>query len=295
MKESAYELTVCVNGRPVREFGQNGQTYIEGRKKQPYTIKFRNNSAQRVLAILSVDGKDVVDGKPATAQSRGYVVPAYQSVEVKGWRTDLDKVSEFVFDDKEISYANQTEGTDINCGVVAVKVIAEKVQPPATLFKKYLAPLKVEEHHHHHHYHGWNDFYRDTTAPMPHMPLVWTSTSSACAEGSLVNSSFSGIEKSATNLKEGHEGLCSTGMLRCCSVVAQTPDFNLGTGWGQEVKDEVTLTSFERGNELATLAIYYTDATGLEKVGIDVSKRPAVTQPLPQAFGGFCKPPNTAS
>ena len=74
------------------------------------------------------------------------------------------------------------------------------------------------------------------------------------------------------------------------------PDFNLGTGWGNEVKDEVTLRDFKRGTELATMSVYYTDAKGLKAVGIDVSKTVAVEKPtLPSGFHGFCTPPKVTS
>ena len=73
------------------------------------------------------------------------------------------------------------------------------------------------------------------------------------------------------------------------------PDFNLGTAWGAEREDKVDEVEFERGVEQATLTVYYSDAEGLKKSGIEVSKEAAVSKPvLPRGFNGFCVPPKAS-
>jgi hypothetical protein len=83
---------------------------------------------------------------------------------------------------------------------------------------------------------------------------------------------------------------CSLGVPK--APAQETPDFNLGTGWGSEREDHVNMVDFKRGLELCTMEIYYSDAEGLAKSGIEVDKKPAVTKPsLPKGFNGFCVPP----
>jgi hypothetical protein len=85
-------------------------------------------------------------------------------------------------------------------------------------------------------------------------------------------------------------------VMRSVAPQEATPDFNLGTGWGKEKDEKVDLKEFERGRELAEMVIYYTNARGLKRAGVDLGKTAAVTKPaLPQGFNGFCVPPKTTS
>lgn len=278
MQHQDYELSVLINGRPIKKYGHNGLSFIEGRKNTVYTIKFKNNTSSQVLAIVSVDGLCVVDGKPATADSRGYIVPAYSPVEIKGWRVSEDRSSDFVFSDKPTAYSTQSQGQDINCGVVSVKVIAEKFRPAIWIYNTYNTP-PVEEHHHHHY----------PVRPIYTPPHYWWggSTAPMCGGSFFMNSVSN---QSNSGMEAGLQAKIHTASL--ADPPQDNPDFNLGTGWGKEKEDHVALKDFERGGEICTLSIFYTDAEGLKKVGIDTAEKPAITKvPLPQGFGGFCVPP----
>jgi hypothetical protein len=320
MTSGNYELTIGVPSKrggtvSVREYGHKGLTFIEGRHGHYYTIKFRNNTAARVLAVVSVDGIDVVDGGPATNESRGYVVPGYQSIEIKGWRTSKKKVNSFVFDTKPRAYSAQTQkGDDTNCGVIAVKVFGEQYD-----FNELLATLNkhtvVHEHHHHH----WP---RPVPAPDPYpwwtpSPIIWcTQTTTSAGNGITGQTSFScsnsGVDSLAGNIKATNfvnvnphpvpmppsESVQQNLQNQCLvSTPAQeNPSFNLGTGWGGEIEDSVDEVKFKRGTEMAVLTVYYSDEQGLKDAGIEVDKKPAVSKPtLPKAFHGFCTPPVVTS
>lgn len=291
MQKTQYELSVLVNGRPIREYGHRGLTFVEGRKNQPYTIKFRNNSARRCLAVVSIDGVDVVDGKPATQESRGYIVPAYSAVEIKGWRTSTESVNDFVFTDKAEGYSTQSQKDDSNSGVIAVKVFDE-----VWTLKEFTSILRTVEHHHHHHHHE-PDFF-------PQWPKVWCGTTNdgMGAVGATGNSGMPGMDMGATY------ACCLDNQVKSASLIPpetakgslmmaktppqENPDFNLGTGWGSERADSVSLADFNRGIELCTMEIYYSDEAGLAKAGVEVDKKPAVQKPsLPKGFNGFCTPP----
>lgn len=316
MNRGSFELSVSIprDGRatPLREFGHNGFTYVESREGQKFSLKFKNNTARRVLAVASIDGLSVLEGTKATPQSRGYIIPAYSQVEIKGWRTSLDDINGFVFETKSggKTYSEGAgEGTG-NCGVVAVKVFAEKEKP------KPITQIIREEHHHHHDHpvYPYVPPYRPPWKPWYEGPY-WCSTGGSSLSGEITRSvdpaTYSGkvpdslgafapdeplmcfmnsvaepeyTSDQTLGTSEKYEGHVKKGLMNA-------PAFNMGTGFGQHEIDRVTEELFERGQELATLEIYYTDAAALKEIGIDVEKKVAVNV-MPQAFQpGFCKAP----
>lgn len=314
MQNNQFELAVAIprDGRSVkiREYGRNNLTFVEGRRGQPYSIQFRNNSPNRVMAIISVDGVDVVDGKPATAESRGYVVEGYASAEIKGWRTSTSEVRQFYFEDKQGSYSAGTTGETTNCGIIEIKVFSEKQKP----LPVYTPPTVIrEEHHYHHHdYYPYWPYHRPYYDPPPFwcgsgdMAIKYTCTSSGGDSlgqtGSLGPSGTEGLPGA-----QGINFMCNASSLsdaamKCASAPNEVkatslsaapeaaPEFALGTGWGAAMTDCVNMTSFEKAYEVCSMAVYYTSTEALQKMGIVLDKE--VTVPvLPRGFGGFCSPP----
>ena len=93
-----YELSVCPLGRrPADEYYHQGQVWVEGREGSTYTLRFTNRSPNRVLAIFSVDGLDVVKGQPAGHLSEGYVVNGNSTLDIPGWKLDSATAAEFYF------------------------------------------------------------------------------------------------------------------------------------------------------------------------------------------------------
>jgi len=316
MRYDLFELSVAVPSKhgssKIPEYGHNGLTFVEGRRAQPYTLKLRNDSAQRVLAVVSIDGLNVVDGQPCTPQSRGYVIPAYSTVDIEGWRTSLKEVRQFKFETKEQSYAKGTTGEVQNCGVIAAKFFNEKWNPNILLEALRKQQQVVEEHHHHHHHHEYPVYPYVRPWRYPSWPEIWYTTSTTGVSGSTGPSGPAGTSgdmlrcasKSDTVLYScslGNESLKASSeapqvMYAAAAMApAETPEFKLGTGWGEAKADSVSETVFEREKELCTLTLYYAESADLEKVGIRLAKELAVTPPatpaLPQAFAGFCKPP----
>ncbi len=109
MHKSNYEVNVLVNGKPVREYYQDGKFYIEARQNTEYSIKLKNHGHKKIMAVISVDGIDVLKGKNATEAESGYIVNPYSTTEIKGYRIDDDKVATFKFDDGKKSYSTQVE------------------------------------------------------------------------------------------------------------------------------------------------------------------------------------------
>jgi hypothetical protein len=129
MNNGNIEVQVLVNGRPVREYSHEGNTYIEGREGTEYVIKVKNNGWYRVLAVPAIDGINVITGKIATPDDTGYIINAYSSIDIKGFRKDVDTVGSFKFSAKGQSYA-AAKGIEYNAGVIGVIIFTEKYKQP---------------------------------------------------------------------------------------------------------------------------------------------------------------------
>ena len=127
-KYNQYEMVIRPKGRtPADEYLHKGRIYIEGRENSNYTIELRNNTNSRVMAIVSVDGVAVTDGKPASYESGGFLVDANSTVAIPGWLVSNQQAAEFVFSKKSASYSNQT-GQEDNAGVIGVAFFEEKIK-----------------------------------------------------------------------------------------------------------------------------------------------------------------------
>jgi hypothetical protein len=114
-----------------------GRALIAGNDGERYRIVVRNGTSARFEIVASVDGNDVIDGKPASTDRRGYLVDPYGTLVIDGFRTSDDQVAAFRFGRVAESYAAQTSG-DRNVGVVGLAIFAERgaVWTPAELQRR---------------------------------------------------------------------------------------------------------------------------------------------------------------
>ena len=103
--------------------------YIAGTPGHEYAIRIRNRGDGDVLAVVSVDGVNVVTGATASPQQSGYVIPARGFVEIRGWRKSLQRTAAFYFTDLGDSYAART-GRPNDVGVIGVALFRRKPEPP---------------------------------------------------------------------------------------------------------------------------------------------------------------------
>jgi hypothetical protein len=127
------DVQVKVEGKSAPLYFRPGswdRHYFEALKGRNYSVVIRNNSGRRVGVLLAVDGLNVVNGE-RTSLSRHepmYVLDAYESAEIRGWRTSLDEVRRFVFVNEERSYAERTGQANGDLGWIRVLSFRE-VQP----------------------------------------------------------------------------------------------------------------------------------------------------------------------
>lgn len=263
MNVNSLEFSVLVHGRPVKEYSHNGRVFIEAHKGSNYTLKLQNNSWKRVMAVFSVDGLDVINGKPAGNCKNGYIINGYESMEVKGYRLNNNEVASFVFTDGARSYAAEM-GDKKNTGVIGVRVFEEKTQL-----------LTI------------------TYTPSP--TIIWPLPPSAPSSpydpwkitywGGTAGSSNS-IPLYSCSLKNGESKTAPQSQ----NMVATEPQFDLGTGWGNKVHDQVVNVEFEPGDILAEMEIFYASRKNLEKMGVKLREQKKIAV-FPSAFSGYCQPP----
>ncbi|HUH05930.1 MAG TPA: hypothetical protein VML75_28265 [Kofleriaceae bacterium] len=103
----------------------NGRTLVVGEHGRRYNIMVDNRTGGRYELVASVDGLDVVDGRPADLVKRGYIIEPYSSVVIDGFRQSNSSVAAFRFGRVGDSYAARTSG-DRNVGVVGVAFFSER-------------------------------------------------------------------------------------------------------------------------------------------------------------------------
>ena len=116
-------------GQTLETWRHNGKLYVVGIPDNRYSVIIRNNTYNRVLTVLSVDGVNALSGETAAASQRGYVLSARQRTEVAGWRKSQNEVAAFYFTSIADSYAGRTDRPD-NVGVIGVAVFREYAPPP---------------------------------------------------------------------------------------------------------------------------------------------------------------------
>jgi hypothetical protein len=105
-----------------------GEYWVAGRPGGRYAIEIHNRLGERLLAVTSVDGVNVVSGATAGWDQGGYVFGPGDRYQITGWRKSDAEVAAFTFTDLPNSYAART-GRPANVGVIGVAVFRER-QPP---------------------------------------------------------------------------------------------------------------------------------------------------------------------
>jgi hypothetical protein len=128
-------------GRTLPVHWHEGRAYVIGRPGNEYQLNVRNRQGEDVLAVLSVDGINVITGQTASVQQSGYVLAPGGALEVKGWRKDLTRTAAFYFTSLSDSYAARTGRPD-NVGAIGVALFRRKPPEPAPFSQ--IAPARPQ-------------------------------------------------------------------------------------------------------------------------------------------------------
>jgi pyruvate/2-oxoglutarate dehydrogenase complex dihydrolipoamide acyltransferase (E2) component len=124
------ELVTRADGRALPTYAKDGRRWVVGTPGQEYAIRVCNTTDGRVLAVMSVDGVNIVSGDTASPAQSGYVLGPYECSDIAGWRRNLSSIAAFYFTELPDAYATRT-GRPENLGVVGVAFFRERPQPVA--------------------------------------------------------------------------------------------------------------------------------------------------------------------
>jgi len=109
-------------------YGHRGERWVAGVPGHRYSIRLSNRTDARLLAVMSVDGVNVLSGETAAWDQSGYVFAPGEGYEVSGWRKSQDRVAAFEFAALPDSYAART-GRPQNIGVIGLALFREAARP----------------------------------------------------------------------------------------------------------------------------------------------------------------------
>jgi len=69
------------SGRELPLHAADGRFFVAGKPACEYEIRIRNQTAGDLLAVISVDGVNVVSGETASESQNGYVIPVASGLE----------------------------------------------------------------------------------------------------------------------------------------------------------------------------------------------------------------------
>jgi len=281
-----YDIEVLVRGRPVRVFEHEGEHFIEGRNGSKFELRITNNTHRQVEVVASVDGLSVINGEESGVKSEGYIIPANQNIVIPGWKLPDNKAAEFVFENTRDSYSSQLNKGTTNVGVIGV-MIFEEHQPAFTTLYTPGIPVYPSN--------PWNN----TNLPIGHNPPnIITSENISNIGNTLAGPNVRGI---------GDELLFTSTTAASASIncvdsspsIETSDNFEIGTGWGDEISHNVTVVKFNRSNNSEPdemISLFYDSRKALESRGIQVVRTKVKKVPkLPNAFPTYnnsgCKPP----
>ena len=225
-------------------FYSGGKTYVLGAMGERYRIHVANPTSRRVEAVVSVDGLDAIDGRPATFQDkRGYVIPPFGEITVDGFRTSADQVATFRFASVRDSYAART-GEARNVGVIGVAFFPERDRPQQVIPQP----------------HYYDDRTRSTGGPMP--------PRKAAPIESEASSSRAPAAPSAAEPKGDAPGAYG-------GSARPEARRGLGTEFGEQRQSSTGYTTFQRENPNQPehiAEIRYNDRPGLLALGLPVDR-----------------------
>ena len=278
MIKNTQEINVLVNGNVVKEYVHQGHTYIEAKDGSNFSIRLKNNGGSRVMAIISVDGIDVITGEKASDTQSGYVLTPYSSTEIKGFRIDSESVASFKFTEKGKGngYA-EVKGDASNAGVIGVRIYSEK--------EKLLTSTEAYK---------LTKLFKETPCKSNQITCGgfvdnnYSSGGSNYVDFSTLNSST--LSASSFNCNYSTGG----GIMRSINISENTEvkGFDTVTEFGSKAESKVVTTTFEIGNLLLEFSFLYASRESLKQMGIQFQKITEIR--LPDAFDKnmkFCTPP----
>jgi hypothetical protein len=242
----------------------NGEYWVAGVPGAKYSIDIWNRSSQRVLAVTSVDGLNVLTGKTASPQQTGYVINGSDRYGITGWRKSDSSVAAFQFTASPNSYAERT-GRPLDVGVIGVALFRERQEP---VIKKY-------DYKHDHEQASRSRL--DQAAPPAPISVPSAAPIAEPAASAARAAPMARAESADTNQSNIKESLSRSDK----SSIQAAP--KLGTGHGERETSVVSQVNFERErhNPNEVIRIRYDSRENLIAMGVIREFPPYGSQPNP--------------
>ncbi len=130
------------NGQVLPVYPKDGRRWIVGAPGREYSVRVCNRTGARVLAVMSVDGVNIVSGDTASPAQSGYVLSAWECADINGWRKSMERTAAFYFTELPDAYATRT-GRPENVGVIGVAFFREKA--PVISWKDKVSRMQSAE------------------------------------------------------------------------------------------------------------------------------------------------------
>jgi hypothetical protein len=245
-----------------------------GRYGRRYNVRVTNHTDRRVEAVVSVDGRDVISGRPGNYKDqRGYLVGAYDSVLIEGFRTSDSEVAAFRFTSPSDSYSARM-GTPENVGVIGAAFFPEMRRP--VVRPRPVRPMPMPE----------------SRLPSDSYQGLGSGSGKAAGESASAPAAAAPMEAEKSRRRaDAYEG----------SGDRDTQASNIGTEYGEAQYSSVVEVPFRRASHNRperVVTLRYDDRAGLEARGIVTRPRPRphYAEPGPVAFpeNRYAPPPPRA-
>ena len=267
------DVQVLVEGQAAPLYfapGRWDRRYFQALRGRNYALRVHNRTDQRVGVLISVDGLNVVNGERSSLRRNEsmYVLDPWETATIRGWRTSLEQVRQFVFVNEERSYAERTGQANGDMGWIRVLAFEER-HPLAWFDRPELKGLlggarggRADD--------GLREREsRDAKAPANEAP--------APSADQLQKQEASAPRSARRSLAEGLAG-------------APQADAYPGTGWGEQRQDPVRETSFVASATPADHLVFrYEYASSLRALGISLDGDRLRDRERGEL--GFAKPP----
>ncbi|MDX2219745.1 MAG: hypothetical protein SF172_12045 [Burkholderiales bacterium] len=270
-------------GRTLPIHWHNGQAWVVGSPGNEYQVMVRNSAPVDVLAVVSVDGVNVITGETAAPSQTGYIIDPWRRMSINGWRKDTTRTAAFYFTSLADSYASRTGRPD-NVGVIGVALFRRKIDPVAIM---PVAPIAAPQ-----------------SAPAPIVtasrssePVVLPSAPLRAPEAPLADAAPAKPAPAAPTAQAPARAESNSASARdqvIAEASAKREQSRLGTGHGRSEYSRITMVDFERATREPeeVLTIRYDSYANLVARGIIVARAPErFPNPFPNAPQGFVPDP----
>lgn len=134
--ERDFELEVVskhpdFSGRALKKYALDGINSVGVWGDEPFEVHFHNKSAEDVQVRVSLDGTDILTGKPASLEVNHemWVVRAHRTLHLRAWAENSNGGARFVFTSGDKSVALHAHGDISHKGIISAAVFTERDRP----------------------------------------------------------------------------------------------------------------------------------------------------------------------